>query len=68
MYAPDYGNMAFLWEDRLREAERQRKQNELIRAVLAHKRAEKQGGLLEQIKRWMHPQQENTDARRAHAV
>lgn len=72
MYTPDYGNMKFLLEDRLREAEQHRKHQELVRAAREFARREGQVGRLSQ---WMNqlrgrnqPEQEAADARRAHAL
>jgi hypothetical protein len=67
MYMPDYGTMNFLYEDRLREAEKQRKHAELVRAATEYANRENRGGLLHQIKNLMqarnHQPQEVTDVR-----
>lgn len=72
MYTPDYGELKYLYEDRLRGAEIQRKQNELIRAAREYARREGRGGLLNQImqqlQRRNQPQRDNTNTRHAPAL
>jgi hypothetical protein len=52
MYTTEYGNVQSLYEDRLREAEKQRKHNQLVRAAKEYARRENpnHGGLLNQIR------------------
>lgn len=71
MYTPDYGNMQFLLEDRLREAERQREHKRLVREALAFSHREDRASILSQIKRLIPVRvqhQETSDVRRATAV
>jgi hypothetical protein len=71
MYSPDYGNMEFLLEDRLREAAKQRAHNQLVREALAYNRSQNRGGLLNLIKRLIpvrSEQRRTSDVRRATAV
>jgi hypothetical protein len=74
MYS-DYGNLAFLYEDRLRDAEKQRKQNQLIRAAQEYarrERGENQDGLLRRLMQLINvrhePTQEANDAQHAPAL
>jgi hypothetical protein len=69
MYTPDYGNAKLLYEERLRDAENQRKHNQLVRAATAYAQREngQRGGLLHQIKTLLQARnqesQEVTDVR-----
>jgi len=72
MYLPDYGNMNFLYEERLRDAERHYAHEKLVKSALARKKALGEVSLLSQIAQRLHvkaqPQTNNNDDRRAHAV
>ena len=72
MYLPDYGNMNFLYEERLRDAERHYAHEKLVKAALARRKALGEASLLTQIAQRLHvkdqPQTTSSDDRLAHAV
>ena len=72
MFTPDFSNTGYMYEEKLRDAERVRTQNQLIQSALAHRRAVGQPGLLSQLAQRLHiikaQQADAHDSRRAHAV
>ena len=67
----DFSNTGFLYQERLRDAERHRAHNQLVQSALAHKRANRPVSFLSQIAQRLHfkaQPQHTGDDRRAHAV
>ena len=74
MYTPDFSNSGFMYEERLRDAERQRAHNKLVESALEHRKAEGYVSLLSQIAQRLHVKPQRTDigdkrdTRQVHAV
>lgn len=71
MYTPDYGTVQLLYEDRLREAERNRRFLYLTMDMNSAASSESRYGWLRQIRHWLAARGQHTatgDVRRPRAV